>query len=60
MDGFTYPRADSNLTIFGEFTCAFLSKGGLNVKKWISIAQSPLLVWSITRKMVPTTGQDSG
>ena len=58
MDGFTYPKADSNLTIFGELT--FLLKGGLNVKKWISIAQSPLLVWSITRKMVPTTGRDSG
>ena len=30
------------------------------MKKWISTAQSPLLVWSTIRKMVPTTGHDSG
>jgi len=30
------------------------------VKKWISTAQSPLLVWSTIRKMVLMTGHDSG
>ena len=30
------------------------------MKKWISTAQCPLLVWSTIRKMVPTTGHDSG
>lgn len=30
------------------------------MKKWISTAQSPLLVWSTIRKTVPTTGHDSG
>lgn len=30
------------------------------MKKWISTAQSLLLVWSTTRKTVPTTGHDSG
>lgn len=30
------------------------------MKKWISTAQCPLLVWSTTRKMVPMTGHNFG
>lgn len=30
------------------------------MRKWISTAQCPLLVWNTTRKMVPTTGHNFG